>query len=118
MGILSAPVRMTKSEARVLFFFFRFGLMGILSVIRMTEPDLNTLALGTDLTSLGLNLNSADSLYATFASPWADARAQRAPEGKPAGRSTEGAADFFFRRPRSASRSLRCRSATTCSLRR
>ena len=55
--------------------------MGILSVIRMTEPDLNTLALGTDLTSLGLNLNSADSLYATFASPWADARAQRAPEG-------------------------------------
>ena len=71
---------MTKSEARVLFFFFRFGLMGILSVIRMTEPDLNTLALGTDLTSLGLNLNSADSLYATFASPWADAPAQRDPE--------------------------------------
>jgi len=58
----------------------RFGLMGILSVIRMTEPDLNTLALGTDLTSLGLNLNSADSLYATFASPWADAPAQREPE--------------------------------------
>ena len=92
--------------------------MGILSVIRMTEPDLNTLALGTDLTSLGLNLNSADSLYATFASPWADARAQRAPEGKPARRRTERASDFFFRRPRSASPSLLCRSATICSPRR
>jgi len=58
----------------------RYGLMGILSVIRMTEPDLNTLALGTDLTSLGLNLNSSDCLYATFASPWADSPVQREPE--------------------------------------
>jgi len=58
----------------------RFGLMGILSVIRMTDQDLNTLALGTDLTTLGLNLNSSDCLYATFASPWADSPAQRDPE--------------------------------------
>eukprot|EP00965_Chrysotila_dentata_P065237 2161853-Pleurochrysis_carterae.AAC.1 len=58
----------------------RFGLMGILSVIRMTDQDLNTLALGTDLTTLGLNLNSSDCLYATFASPWADAPAQCDPE--------------------------------------
>jgi CCR4-NOT transcription complex subunit 2 len=58
----------------------RYGLMGILAVIRMTEPDLNTLALGTDLTSLGLNLNSSDCLYATFASPWADSPVQREPE--------------------------------------
>ena len=58
----------------------RFGLMGLLSVIRMTDQDLNTLALGTDLTTLGLNLNSSDCLYATFASPWADSPAQRDPE--------------------------------------
>ena len=51
----------------------RYGLMGLLSVIRMTDQDLSTLALGTDLTTLGLNLNSSDCLYATFASPWADA---------------------------------------------
>jgi hypothetical protein len=38
----------------------RFGLLGLLSVIRMTDPDLNTLALGTDLTTLGLNLNSPE----------------------------------------------------------
>ena len=58
----------------------RFGLMGLLNVIRMTDADLNTLALGTDLTTLGLNLNSSECLYATFASPWADAPVQRDPE--------------------------------------
>ena len=58
----------------------RYGLMGLLNVIRASDQDLNTLALGTDLTTLGLNLNSSECLYATFASPWADAPAQRDPE--------------------------------------
>ncbi|XP_024386892.1 probable NOT transcription complex subunit VIP2 isoform X3 [Physcomitrium patens] len=49
-----------------------FGLLGLLSVIRMSDPDLTTLALGTDLTTLGLNLNSRENLYKTFSSPWAD----------------------------------------------
>jgi len=50
----------------------KYGLLGLLNVIRMTDPDLNTLALGSDLTSLGLNLNSPDCLHSTFASPWSD----------------------------------------------
>ena len=50
----------------------RFGLLGLLGVIRMSDPDLTTLALGTDLTTLGLNLNSPEPLYKTFGSPWAD----------------------------------------------
>lgn len=54
--------------------------MGLLNVIRMTDPDLNTLALGTDLTTLGLNLNSPDCLYATFASPFTDTPSRREPE--------------------------------------
>jgi len=49
-----------------------YGLLGILKVIRMTDTDLNTLALGTDLTSLGLNLNSADCIYPTFSSVWSE----------------------------------------------
>ena len=53
----------------------RYGLLGLLGVIRMTNPDLNTLALGTDLTTMGLDLNSPDCLFTTFASPWADAPA-------------------------------------------
>merc|ERR1712003_309350 len=58
----------------------KYGLLGILKVIRMTDPDLNTLALGMDLTTLGLNLNSPECLCATFASPWADAPARKDPE--------------------------------------
>lgn len=57
-----------------------FGLLGLLSVIRMSEPDVTTLALGIDLTTLGLNLNSRDNLYRTFASPWADGPAKGEPE--------------------------------------
>lgn len=58
----------------------RFGLLGLLSVIRMSDPDLTTLALGTDLTTLGLNLNSRENLYKTFASPWADGPIRGEPE--------------------------------------
>jgi hypothetical protein len=47
----------------------KYGLMGLLSVIRMIDSDVNTLALGVDLTNLGLNLNSTDLLYSTFAYP-------------------------------------------------
>lgn len=58
-----------------------FALKGLLQVIRMTDPDLNTLALGMDLTGLaGLNLNSTDVLYPTFASPWAEAPMRREPD--------------------------------------
>jgi len=58
----------------------RYGLLGLLSVLRMTDPDLTVLALGTDLTALGLNLNSPECLYSTFASPWADGPSRREPE--------------------------------------
>jgi len=58
----------------------RFGLLGLLNVIRATDHDLNILALGTDLTTLGLNLNSSECLYATFGSPFAEAPSRRNPE--------------------------------------
>lgn len=38
----------------------------------VTVQDINTLALGTDLTTFGLNLNSSDSLYPSFSSPFTD----------------------------------------------
>lgn len=50
-----------------------FALMGLLDVIRMTDPDLTTLALGMDLASLGLDLTSGEPLYMSFVSPWGDA---------------------------------------------
>ncbi|GLC33442.1 hypothetical protein PLESTB_000076100 [Pleodorina starrii] len=50
----------------------RFGLMGLLPLIKMTDADLTMLALGTDLTGLGLNLNAAGDLHSTLVSPLAD----------------------------------------------
>ncbi|CAB1112828.1 unnamed protein product [Ectocarpus sp. CCAP 1310/34] len=58
----------------------KYGLLGLLGVIRMTDPDLNTLALGSDLTTVGLNLDSAEVLYASFASPWAEEPATPEPQ--------------------------------------
>ncbi|KAG1682567.1 CCR4-NOT transcription complex subunit 2 [Nymphon striatum] len=52
----------------------QFGMVGLLTFIRAaeTDPNLVTLALGSDLTTLGLNLNSAEDLYPSFGGPWAD----------------------------------------------
>ncbi|XP_065912774.1 CCR4-NOT transcription complex subunit 2-like [Dysidea avara] len=62
---VSIPANMVQDQ---------FGMMGLLTFIRAaeTDPGLVALALGSDLTTLGLNLNSPESLCSTFASPWAD----------------------------------------------
>ncbi|XP_072954129.1 probable NOT transcription complex subunit VIP2 isoform X6 [Typha angustifolia] len=57
-----------------------FGLLGLLNVVRMNDPDLTSLALGIDLTTLGLNLNSPDNLYKTFGSPWSNEPAKGEPD--------------------------------------
>ena len=49
-----------------------YGLLGLLGVIRMTDADRNALALGSDLTMLGLNLGSSEQIYSTFTGPWSD----------------------------------------------
>ncbi|KAL0236325.1 hypothetical protein GEMRC1_002907 [Eukaryota sp. GEM-RC1] len=48
----------------------RFGLLGLVSLMKADNQDLSTLALGTDLMQLGLNLNSSDVLYSKFDSPF------------------------------------------------
>jgi hypothetical protein len=50
----------------------RYGILGLLDIIRMTNPFMNVLALGQDLTAMGLNMNSTESLYSQFSSPWSD----------------------------------------------
>ncbi|XP_040941895.1 probable NOT transcription complex subunit VIP2 isoform X3 [Gossypium hirsutum] len=57
-----------------------YGLLGLQSVLRMNDLDLTSLALGIDLTTLGLNLNSSENLYKTFGSPWSDEPAKGDPE--------------------------------------
>ena len=52
----------------------QFGMVGLLTFIRVaeTDPNLVALALGSDLTTLGLNLNSPENLYPNFGGPWAE----------------------------------------------
>ncbi|MCJ1421366.1 hypothetical protein MMC32_007729 [Xylographa parallela] len=49
----------------------RFGLAGLLETIRSDNPDVSGLAIGQDLTSLGLDLNSQEPLHPTFGGPFA-----------------------------------------------
>ncbi|KAI3988007.1 hypothetical protein MKX01_036407 [Papaver californicum] len=57
-----------------------YGLLGLLNVIRISDKAVSSLYLGIDLTSLGLNLNSAENLHKTFGSPWTDEPAKGDPE--------------------------------------
>ncbi|KAL1918189.1 uncharacterized protein VTP21DRAFT_3455 [Calcarisporiella thermophila] len=50
----------------------QFGAQGLLSLIRITDPDMSALTVGCDLTNLGLQLNSSEPLYSGFVVPWAD----------------------------------------------
>ena len=52
----------------------QFGMVGLLTFIRAAdiEPNLVSLCLGSDLTTLGLNLNSPENLYPNFGGPWAE----------------------------------------------
>lgn len=51
----------------------RFSLLGLLSLIRGNNPNLTSLTMGIDLTTLGLNLLSTPGdLYKKFSSPWSD----------------------------------------------
>merc|ERR1719312_1775189 len=52
----------------------QFGMIGLLTFIRAaeTDPNLVSLALGADLTTLGLNLNSEVNLFPTFGGPRAE----------------------------------------------
>jgi CCR4-NOT transcription complex subunit 2 len=57
-----------------------YGLLGLLGVIRMTDADRNSLALGTDLQMMGLNLGTTEQIYSTFSSPWSDGGAAKEPQ--------------------------------------
>jgi len=56
----------------------QFGMVGLLTFIRAAEsdPNLVSLAMGQDLTALGLNLNSLENLYPSFGGPFAEAPAR------------------------------------------
>ncbi|XP_051137447.1 probable NOT transcription complex subunit VIP2 isoform X2 [Andrographis paniculata] len=60
----------------------QYGMLGLLNIIKMVNPSVTSLALGLDLTTLGLNLNSPETLHKKFASPWAEEPVRGEPEYK------------------------------------
>ncbi|KAL3670012.1 hypothetical protein V7S43_005384 [Phytophthora oleae] len=59
----------------------QYGLLGMLhTIIRPSNDSKKNLAMGCDLTSLGLNLNSTEPLYPTFASPWSEEQLTKEPQ--------------------------------------
>jgi CCR4-NOT transcription complex subunit 2 len=64
-GSSDTPVAKASKEVH-------YGLGGLIEVIKMSDKDLSALALGVDLLTLGLNLNSQDCLYSFFNSPFTD----------------------------------------------
>jgi CCR4-NOT transcription complex subunit 2 len=57
----------------------RYGILGLLDIIRKTDKNMNLLALGQDLTAMGLNMNSSEDLYSQFSSPWSDEPPSKTP---------------------------------------
>ncbi|KAI0754532.1 hypothetical protein C8Q80DRAFT_1139649 [Daedaleopsis nitida] len=53
----------------------RWGLLGLLALIKSADPDQSLLAIGTDLGTMGLDMQNPGSLYSTFITPWADSSA-------------------------------------------
>lgn len=50
----------------------KYGLLGLLDILRVTDKDTSALALGTDLTLFGLNLSSSECSYMSFNSPFSE----------------------------------------------
>ncbi|UZJ53419.1 hypothetical protein CBS101457_002739 [Exobasidium rhododendri] len=50
----------------------RFGLLGLLNIIKMQDPDLSMLAMGSDLQLMGMSLDSSDALSSSFVTPWSE----------------------------------------------
>jgi len=53
----------------------KWGLLGLLALIKSADLDTSLLSVGTDLGTMGLDMQNPGSLYSTFITPWADSSA-------------------------------------------
>ncbi|BGP49988.1 transcriptional regulator [Rhodotorula kratochvilovae] len=74
-GVSTGAVPQTPAQQVLFSPADRYGLLGLLHIIKTSDPDTSMLALGTDLTNLGLDLGSTENLYSTFITPWTDSKA-------------------------------------------
>lgn len=62
----------------------RFGLMGLVSLLKTQDPDVAMLTMGHNLQSLGMNLDSAENLHSSFVTPWSQDPAMASMQVEPA----------------------------------
>ncbi|GAA5909097.1 hypothetical protein JCM6882_001187 [Rhodosporidiobolus microsporus] len=74
-GVTTGAVPQTPAQQVLFSPADRFGLLGLLHTIKTSNPDLSMLALGNDLTNLGLDLGATENLYSSFITPWSDSKA-------------------------------------------
>lgn len=53
----------------------RWGLMGLLALIKATDPDVNLLSYGQDLGTMGMDMNAQGHISGSFITPWSDSSA-------------------------------------------
>ncbi|KAF8527030.1 hypothetical protein BU17DRAFT_74080 [Hysterangium stoloniferum] len=53
----------------------RWGLLGLLALIKSADPDMALLSIGADLANLGLNVGQGGNIYSHFITPWSDSAA-------------------------------------------
>ncbi|GAA5842755.1 hypothetical protein JCM11251_001482, partial [Rhodosporidiobolus azoricus] len=74
-GVTTGAIAQTPAQQVLFSPADRFGLLGLLHTIKTSNPDLSMLALGNDLTNLGLDLGATENLYSSFITPWSDSKA-------------------------------------------
>ncbi|KAH9960206.1 hypothetical protein BC827DRAFT_420166 [Russula dissimulans] len=70
-----APVPQTPAQQVLMSAADRWGLLGLLAMIKNADPDQALLSVGTDLGTMGLDMQQQENLYPTFITPWADSSA-------------------------------------------
>lgn len=76
----AAPVPQTPAQQILVSPADRWGLLGLLAMIKTSDPDIGLLTVGTDLGTMGLDMNNQGNLYSTFITPWSDSSAAHSVE--------------------------------------
>ena len=62
----------------------RFGLVGLVNLLKTQDPDVAMLTMGNNLQSLGMNLDATESLHPSFVTPWSQDPALASMQVEPA----------------------------------
>ncbi|KAL5524236.1 CDC36 [Sanghuangporus sanghuang] len=74
-GTTSSAAPQTPAQQILMSAADRWGLLGLLNAIKNADADQNLLSIGTDLGTMGLDMQHQGSLFSTFITPWSDSSA-------------------------------------------